>query len=394
MERWAQAAQAYEVAVEQNPSLLPAHRRLEHLYAHKLGRRSLADQHTSAIEAINTRMRAHKTRRMAEIGAVDGGAEVKPMALDDPSAAPASDPVLEQRPCDIIVVCGLPRSGTSMMMQMLEAGGVAPLTDGERAADGDNPRGYYELEAAKHLRSDRTWLPQADGKGVKIIAQLLPFLPPRPHNFRIIFMQRDLDEVCASQQAMLANLDKQGARLPQDKLKQTYSAQIEGLRRMLGEHRSITTLWLDHAEVLALLSAGSETFRGGGHRRRPAIPVQGDVLELRMGHLHPLAEALTLGVGRDLDGHRRAAQRDDVGVDAEHIPDMHRPNEAHPLHGHGHHPRAGVLAGTDGPGDIHLRHHPAAEDVPGRIGIRRHRQRADHQLAFGLVAHGIFPIGQ
>ncbi|WP_295888466.1 hypothetical protein [uncultured Thiohalocapsa sp.] len=137
------------------------------------------------------------------------------------------------------------------MMQMLEAGGIQPLTDGERAADGDNPKGYYEYEPAKRLMTDRTWLPAADGKAVKIIAQLLPYLPPKPHQFRVIFMERDLGEVAASQARMLENLDKPGARLPEDKLKQAYAQQIAGLKRLLGQHGSVATLWLDHAEVLA-----------------------------------------------------------------------------------------------------------------------------------------------
>jgi hypothetical protein len=182
---------------------------------------------------------------------VDGGADVTAVELDDPNAPKPDDPVLSQPPCDIVVVSGLPRSGTSMLMQMLEAGGIAPLTDGERAADGDNPKGYFEYEPAKRLMTDRTWLPEADGKVVKVIAQLLPYLPPKPHQFKVIFVERDLDEVAASQATMLANLDKQGARLPQDKLKQTYANQIAGLKRLLGQHGSVTTLWLDHAEVLA-----------------------------------------------------------------------------------------------------------------------------------------------
>jgi tetratricopeptide (TPR) repeat protein len=255
LKRYKQAAQAFEVAVGQNPNLLEAHRRLEHLYSHVLGgspaARAKAAEHTRAIADIGRRIEQHRARRAGAVPKVDGGADVKPIELDDPNAPKPEDPVLGQDPCDIVVVSGLPRSGTSMMMQMLEAGGLAPLTDGERAADGDNPRGYYEYEPAKRLMTDRTWLPDADGKAVKIIAQLLPYLPPKPHQFRVIFMERDLGEVAASQARMLANLDKQGGRLPEDKLKQTYAAQIAGLKRLLGQHGSVATLWLDHAEVLA-----------------------------------------------------------------------------------------------------------------------------------------------
>lgn len=254
LKRYGQAAQAFEVTVSQNPNLLDAHRRLEHLYSHVLGRsphhRARAEERTRAIAEIGRRTEQHRVRRAAGVAKFNGGADVKPIELEDPSAPKPDDPALAQDPCDI-VVSGLPRSGTSMMMQMLQAGSISPLTDGERAADGDNPTGYYEYEPAKRLMTDRTWLPEADGKEVKVIAQLLPYLPPKPHRFKVIFMERDLDEVAASQATMLANLDKQGARLPEDKLKQTYAQQIAGLKRLLGQHGSLTTLWLDHAEVLA-----------------------------------------------------------------------------------------------------------------------------------------------
>jgi len=221
---------------------LEAHRRLEHLYAHRINQRAKADEHTRAIEAIGERVRAHRARRRAQIRAVDGGTDVKPVALNDPAAAQPKDPVLEQEPCDITVVSGLPRSGTSMMMQMLAAGGLPALTDGKRTADNDNPKGYYELEAAKRLMTDRSWLPQADGKAVKIVAQLLPYLPPRPHQLRIIFMERDLEEICASQAVMLENLGKAGARLPKDNLKQAYAAQIQGLKRLFAQKGNATLL--------------------------------------------------------------------------------------------------------------------------------------------------------
>ena len=97
----------------------------------------------------------------------------------------------------VTVVAGLPRSGTSMMMSMLEAGGIPLLTDGVRTADRDNPRGYYELEAVKQTDRDPSWLDDAPGKAVKVISQLLPELPPQ-HRYRAIFVRRNLDEVLAS----------------------------------------------------------------------------------------------------------------------------------------------------------------------------------------------------
>jgi hypothetical protein len=105
----------------------------------------------------------------------------------------------------IVVVSGLPRSGTSMIMKMLEAGGLPVLTDGLRTADEDNPKGYYEVERVKDLsrESGKGWLGEARGKGIKVISYLLKSLPPT-FNYRVVFIRRDLEEVLASQRKMLA----------------------------------------------------------------------------------------------------------------------------------------------------------------------------------------------
>ncbi len=102
----------------------------------------------------------------------------------------------------ITIVSGLPRSGTSLMMQMLVAGGMTPLTDGERAADADNPRGYLEWERIKQLRNDPNCIAEAEGKVVKVISRLLLYLPAT-HDYRVILMQRPMPEVLASQDEML-----------------------------------------------------------------------------------------------------------------------------------------------------------------------------------------------
>jgi hypothetical protein len=102
----------------------------------------------------------------------------------------------------ITIVSGLPRSGTSLMMQMLVAGGMPALSDGERQADTDNPRGYLEWERIKQLPNDPACLVEAEGKVVKVISRLLLSLPAG-HEYRIIFMQRPLAEVLASQSQML-----------------------------------------------------------------------------------------------------------------------------------------------------------------------------------------------
>jgi hypothetical protein len=104
----------------------------------------------------------------------------------------------------ITIVSGLPRSGTSLMMQMLAAGGMPILSDGEREADSDNPRGYLEWERIKQLPKDPACIAEAEGKAVKVISRLLLSLP-EGHEYRVIFMQRPLPEVLASQEVMLRN---------------------------------------------------------------------------------------------------------------------------------------------------------------------------------------------
>jgi hypothetical protein len=105
----------------------------------------------------------------------------------------------------IVVVSGLPRSGTSMAMKMLEAGGLRVVTDGRRTADEDNPKGYFEDERVKdlHQAGDKTWLRESRGKVIKIISFLLKSLPD-DNNYRVLFMHRNLPEIVASQNKMLA----------------------------------------------------------------------------------------------------------------------------------------------------------------------------------------------
>src|SRR5262245_20267166 len=116
---------------------------------------------------------------------------------------------------EIIVVSGLPRSGTSLMMQMLDRGGIPAVTDRLRAADEDNPRGYYEFEAVKRTKQDASWLPAARGRAVKLVSSLLYDLP-NSEAYRVLFMQRDMDEVLESQEKMLARLGR--PTVPRDQI--------------------------------------------------------------------------------------------------------------------------------------------------------------------------------
>lgn len=127
----------------------------------------------------------------------------------------------------ITIVSGLPRSGTSLMMQMLAAGGITALTDGERKPDTDNPRGYYEWERIKRLPQDPSCIGEAEGKVVKVISQLL-FALPTERNYRAIFLDRPLPEVVASQSEMIRRRGTLGAGLSE-------AALIAGLQAHLNQ---------------------------------------------------------------------------------------------------------------------------------------------------------------
>jgi hypothetical protein len=129
----------------------------------------------------------------------------------------------------VTVVSGLPRSGTSMMMHVLERGGLEPLTDHERGPDADNPEGYYEYEPVKRLEhGDTGWIDEAQGKAVKVISALLEHLPD-DHEYRVIVMRRELDEVLASQRRMLERRGEGSDAVDEAELKEQFE---EHLRRV------------------------------------------------------------------------------------------------------------------------------------------------------------------
>ena len=120
------------------------------------------------------------------------------------------------------------------MMQMLVAGGHEACTDGKREADESNRRGYFEDERVKALGGEDEWLEEAKGKALKVVAPLLFRLPRGPqHHYRVLFMERDLDEVVGSQKTMLARLDTQGGKLPEQRLKAFYAEQVRRAKRLL-----------------------------------------------------------------------------------------------------------------------------------------------------------------
>ena len=134
----------------------------------------------------------------------------------------------------VTVVSGLPRSGTSMMMRLLDEGGIPPLTDEIREADKDNPKGYYEFERVKKLdEGDTAWVEDAQGKAVKVISALLKHLP-EGYTYKVIFMRRKIEEILASQRQMLIRRGE-----PTD------SASDEELTELFGKHLAQIQAWID-----------------------------------------------------------------------------------------------------------------------------------------------------
>lgn len=153
-------------------------------------------------------------------------------------------------PQPVVVVSGLPRSGTSMMMAILEAGGMPVLTDRIRSSDDDNPKGYYEFERVKQLdKGDTAWLPDAEGKAVKIISALLVHLPPT-HTYQVLFMQRRMKEVLDSQRVMLLRRGKQADPAADDQVEAAMSTHVIQVLRWLEKQPNFRVLEVDYNHAL------------------------------------------------------------------------------------------------------------------------------------------------
>ncbi|MCY3970210.1 MAG: sulfotransferase family protein [Acidobacteria bacterium] len=150
----------------------------------------------------------------------------------------------------IVVVSGLPRSGTSMAMRMLAAGGMEIVTDGERQADEDNPRGYYEDERVKDLANepDKSWLRASKGRAVKVISFLLKDLPPNL-NYKVVLMRRDLTEVLASQRKML-NRRNETDDTPDGRMMELWQDQLWRVNYLLRHAPQFEWIEIDYGEAL------------------------------------------------------------------------------------------------------------------------------------------------
>ena len=155
----------------------------------------------------------------------------------------------------VVVVSGLPRSGTSMMMKMLDAGGIPVVIDGIRGADRDNPKGYYEFERVKQLdKGDTAWVADAQGKAVKVISALLQHLPA-DQEYRVIFMERNIDEVLASQRKMMQNRGEGddvagGEDVPDAEMAALFARHVDQVQAWMAQQPNVRVLHIDYNALL------------------------------------------------------------------------------------------------------------------------------------------------
>jgi hypothetical protein len=150
----------------------------------------------------------------------------------------------------ITIVSGLPRSGTSMLMKMLEAGGLPPLIDNIRTADDDNPKGYFEFERVKAMdKGDTAWLAEARGKVVKVISALLKFLPDE-YRYKIIFIRRNMPEILASQRKMLIRRGEDPDKIDDEQMAELFTKHVTQVESWLKEQPNMSVLYVHYSEIL------------------------------------------------------------------------------------------------------------------------------------------------
>jgi hypothetical protein len=150
----------------------------------------------------------------------------------------------------VTIVSGLPRSGTSMMMRMLDLGGIPALVDNLRVADEDNPKGYYEFEPVKKTRQDPSWVEGTNGKVVKMVHLLLLDLP-KDREYRVVFMRRKLEEVIKSQNVMLERKGKSTADLSEQQIIAMFRQQMQQVEQYMKTHPNFKWLDVQYNDLLA-----------------------------------------------------------------------------------------------------------------------------------------------
>ncbi|HQF69723.1 MAG TPA: sulfotransferase [Promineifilum sp.] len=169
------------------------------------------------------------------------------------------DSAAKDHQAPIVVVSGLPRSGTSMMMKMLEAGGVPPVTDELRTADDDNPKGYYEFERVKQMdKGDVAWVKDAPGKVVKVISALLKHLP-KDQTYQVIFLRRHMSEILASQRKMLIHRGEDPDKMDDAQMAVLFERHVQQVEQWLASQPNMEVLYIHYSDVMADPLAAANT---------------------------------------------------------------------------------------------------------------------------------------
>jgi predicted AlkP superfamily phosphohydrolase/phosphomutase/tetratricopeptide (TPR) repeat protein len=229
------ATVAFETALRFQPEMINAHRYLATINKSNGGNPEKAQFHRSEVIRLTRRRSRHSTgddarrEKLFDLPQIPKREERLAILLKE---RPDPEPEGERSGKTFVLVSGLPRSGTSLMMQMLEAGGMPVMTDDKRGPDTDNPRGYHEWEAIKQIGKHPELLDDEaiNGKAIKCVSMLLPRMPAK-HDYKLIFMRRPIAEVVASQQTMTTRLGTRGADLDPEQLARGLRAHREDVRR-------------------------------------------------------------------------------------------------------------------------------------------------------------------
>ncbi len=246
---------AFETTLRFNPKLGNAHRYLALLHSEAEGDAAKAKHHRTEAARLNReRTPQHKKadarrEKLFDLPAIPPQEERLATLLKE---RPDPKPPREDSGKTFVLVSGLPRSGTSLMMQLLAAGGLPAMTDEERVADVDNPRGYFEWEAIKRIAKEPELLddPAVEGKAIKCVSMLLTKMPEF-HHYKVIFMTRPIEEVIESQEKMTSRLGTKGAELDREHLERGMTAHRDEVRKWLTNNANAESLEIDYPALIA-----------------------------------------------------------------------------------------------------------------------------------------------
>lgn len=237
-----------------DPNVKAGHRWLVTLYASVLKDSVKAEEHRAIVRELDAKnMQTPLPTRWADSITLDLPDLMTEQERDRmlmQMRPPPENPAIRSGKT-FILVSGLPRSGTSLMMQMLQAGGLEPKTDNERSADSDNPKGYFEWEAIKDIRQHPEIMhePGLERKAIKAISALLPQMPYQ-HDYKVILMTRPIEEVSASQATMIERRGSAGAKLASDALNRELERHRDDIIRWLAAHPRAKHLVIDYPSLV------------------------------------------------------------------------------------------------------------------------------------------------